>query len=275
MKPFIYLIFLVSLFTPNVYAKKPAIQHSVNYHNNLDIRQYWVSEKLDGVRGYWSGQQMYTRQGNPINLPKGYSDNWPSVPFDGELWHSRGGFQKTVSCVRKKIPEPSCWREIEFRVFDLPKSKANFTQRLNQIKQLLNNAPSKTIKMVEQFSINSEEELFSMLDQIVALGGEGLMLHSKNAYYKPGRNKALLKLKPYQDEEGVVLKHISGKGKYKNMLGALLVKNKDGLVFKIGSGFSDKERRTPPPIGSEITYKYIGKTDRGVPRFASFLRNKQ
>ena len=43
-------------------------------------------------------------------------------------------------------------------------------------------------------------------------------------------------------------------------------------IFKVGSGFSDKERQSPPGIGSLVTYKYFGLTSKGTPRFASFMR---
>ena len=98
------------------------------------------------------------------------------------------------------------------------------------------------------------------------------MLHLANANYHSGRTKNLLKLKQHQDAEAVVIAHLPGKGKYSGLLGAIKVKTPDGIVFKIGSGFSDLERKHPPKIGSVITYKYIGKTQRGVPKFASFLR---
>ena len=80
-----------------------------------------------------------------------------------------------------------------------------------------------------------------------------------------------LKLKPYFDAEAVVIGYIAGKGKYKNMLGALKVRSSDGTEFKIGSGFTDQQRSSPPAIGSTITYKYHGFTKNGLPRFASFL----
>lgn len=268
-------IFLITAYSFTSQAEQLPIQHGVNYHKDLNINDYWISEKLDGVRGYWNGKSLLTRQGNPIYLPQGFSDNWPTVPLDGELWSGRGDFQKIVSCVRKKIPNPLCWHSVKFMVFDLPASTANFTKRIEEITQLINLSKSDTIAIIEQFSLSNEQQLFAKLDNIVEMGGEGLMLHHKTARYKSGRNPALLKLKPYQDEEAIVLKHIPGKGKYQRLLGALLVKNKQGVKFKIGTGFSDKERQNPPAIGSEITYKYIGKTERGVPRFASFLRIKQ
>ncbi|MGB1198772.1 MAG: DNA ligase [Thalassotalea sp.] len=269
---FALITFFYSL---NCNAERLPLQHGVKYHNRISINDYFVSEKYDGIRGYWDGNSLFTRQGNPIFLPQGFTKNWPKVALDGELWSARGQFQKIVSCVRKKRPEPECWTKIKFMVFDLPTSNKKFSQRVEQIKKLLHHSNSQTISPVKQFTLTTHNQLFKTLDEVVAQGAEGLMLHYKHAYYKQGRNSALLKLKPYQDEEAFVLKHIPGKGKFKGMLGAILVKNKQGIQFKIGTGFSHKERLSPPAIGSEITYKYIGKTERGVPRFASFLRIKQ
>ena len=98
------------------------------------------------------------------------------------------------------------------------------------------------------------------------------MLHKGSAFYQAKRSKDLMKLKKYQDAEAVVLQHLKGKGRNTGRLGALLVRNDEGIVFKIGSGFSDTERENPPAIGATITYQYIGKTKNNVPRFASFMR---
>ena len=38
------------------------------------------------------------------------------------------------------------------------------------------------------------------------------------------------------------------------------------------SGLSDADRASPPPVGSWIMYKFYGKTQKGLPRFASFMR---
>jgi len=72
--------------------------------------------------------------------------------------------------------------------------------------------------------------------------------------------------------EAVVVGHLPGKGRLAGMLGALLVETPDGRRFRLGTGFSDEERREPPPLGATVTYRYFGKTRNGVPRFASFLR---
>ena len=114
--------------------------------------------------------------------------------------------------------------------------------------------------------------LMERLDSIVRAGGEGLMLHRDGSDYRAGRSDDLLKVKPYLDAEARVVAQLPGKGKYAGMLGALLVEDKEGRRFRIGTGFSDAERRSPPPIGSLVTFKYQERTDKGIPRFASFLR---
>ena len=128
------------------------------------------------------------------------------------------------------------------------------------------------LRVIEQYRVANHSILMQQLSKIVNQGGEGLMLHRADAVYRKGRTKDLLKVKPYYDAEAIVVSHTQGKGKFSGLLGAILVKTPEGKLFRIGSGFSMQQRRFPPPIGSLITYTYHGKTDRGIPRFASFLR---
>ena len=76
------------------------------------------------------------------------------------------------------------------------------------------------------------------------------------------------------DSECKVIGYTQGKGKFKGKLGAILCQaNFKGELktFKIGSGFTQKERENPPPINSLITYKYNGFTKNNLPRFPVFL----
>ena len=82
----------------------------------------------------------------------------------------------------------------------------------------------------------------------------------------------MLKLKPQQDAEAQVVAYEPGRGRLTGLMGALQVRNEDGVAFRIGSGFADAQRRDPPPIGSWITYTHRGHTPGGVPRFASYWR---
>ena len=103
MKLFITILLLFfSLNAQNAPQSKPAIQQATIYRKITDINEYWVSEKLDGMRGYWNGKQLLTRQGNIISNPKWFTINWPNRVMDGELWIKRNHFQQTLSCIRKK-----------------------------------------------------------------------------------------------------------------------------------------------------------------------------
>jgi len=53
---------------------------------------------------------------------------------------------------------------------------------------------------------------------------------------------------------------------------AKYVNSPEGRSFRIGSGFSDAQRASPPPPGSWVTYRYNGLTSTGLPRFARFMR---
>ena len=253
---------------------KPAIQHATTYQVVDDIREYWISEKLDGIRGYWTGKQLLTRQGNTIHTPDWFTQYWPTHIMDGELWIARDQFQATLSCVRKVTIDEICWHNVRFMIFDLPMHTGTFTERIKAMETLIGKTRSMSLSMIKQFKLDTVEQLEDTLTNIINNQGEGLMLHHDNARYHVGRTKNIMKLKRHQDAEATVIAYIGGKGKYDGMLGALKVKTQKGIVFKIGSGFSDHDRANPPAIGSIITYKYNGKTQSGIPRFARYFRLK-
>jgi DNA ligase-1 len=266
------LYFLISFSFSSFAAEKPNIQLATIYHQDIDISDYFVSEKLDGIRGYWDGEQLISRQGNLFHPPKWFVKNFPNVPLDGELWIARQSFEKVSSIVRDKKGDPQRWKQVSFMIFDLPQSDKPFSERLLALQKLIDLSDSPYLKLIPQHKVKNNDALQSLLDETVSKGGEGLMLHKESALYQAKRSKDLLKLKKYEDEEALVVSYIAGKGRNEGRLGALVVKNEDGIVFKIGSGFSDSERDNPPKIGDVITYKFIGKTKNKVPRFASYLR---
>ena len=251
----------------------PPVMLANIYRPDAKLADYWVSEKLDGVRGYWDGEKLLTRGGNRINAPGWFTAGWPKISMDGELWVGRGKFAETVSIVLHQTPDDAGWRKIRFMVFDLPTHPGAFTERNEALKTLLSGVPLPWVRQVEQIKAADHVRLRAMLDRVVKNGGEGLMLHRGGSLYRAGRSDDLLKLKPYQDAEARVIGHLPGKGKYSGMLGALLVETAEGLQFRIGTGFSDADRANPPPLGSWVTYRFTGLNEKsGIPRFARFMR---
>ena len=245
------------------------------YKQTDDIDEYWVSEKYDGVRAYWDGQRFISRQGNEYTAPKWFTKGLPDRPLDGELWIARNTFEQLISTVKKDDPVDEEWKNVRFEVFELPDASGTFSDRILAMESLIESIENKHIRLAKQYRLNSHAALMSKLDEVVANGAEGLMLHHQDALYKTGRSNELLKVKKYADAEARVIKHLPGKGKYLGMLGSLLVEMPNGTRFRIGSGLSDEERRNPPVIDAEVTYKFYGKTKNGKPRFASFLRVRE
>ena len=132
-----------------------------------------------------------------------------------------------------------------------------------------------SLQAAPQATLADRAELQRRLEAVVAGGGDGLMLHRADAAYRPGRNAALLKLKPLHDAEAVVVGHVAGRGKHLGRMGALRLRTDEGADFLVGTGFSDAEREDPPPLGSVVTFSHRGSTAAGVPRFASYLRVRE
>jgi len=253
-------------------AQVPELPLANIYHQGMPLAEYWVSEKYDGVRAYWDGRRLISRGGHEYRAPGWFTEHFPEQPLDGELWMGRGRFAELSGAVRKAEPDHDEWRQIRFMVFDLPLPDQTFDRRLEQLQALVAGLDSEFIAVVPQHRATSHEALMDELKAVVAAGGEGLMLRRGGSYYQAGRSDDLVKVKPYQDAEARVVGHLPGKGRYKGMLGALEVELEDGRRFRIGTGFSDAERSSPPAVGSVITFRYSGLTATGLPRFASFLR---
>ena len=253
-------------------AEPPAILLAEVYRDQVDVTRYLVSEKLDGVRAIWDGSTLRFRSGKEINAPRWFVDGLPKRPLDGELWIARGKFERLSGIVRKDVPDDNEWRQVHYMIFELPGAPGTFRERAEAMCEIVRQANIPWLREIEQFSVVDRNSLKKRMAEIVKAGGEGLMLHRADALYQTGRSDTLLKMKPWDDAEAVVIGHVPGKGKNVGMLGALRVRTTDGREFSLGTGFTDAQRREPPPIGASVTYRYHDLTNTGMPRFASFLR---
>ena len=238
----------------------------------IDPAGYLVSEKLDGVRAVWDGKVLRFRSGRLIAAPAWFNAKLPKEPMDGELWMGRGQFDELSGIVRKAKPVDAEWQKVNYMVFELPAGSGRFKDRALAIESIVNSTAWPQLQAVEQMTIANRATLQAKLDDVVQGGGEGLMLHLANAPLATGRSDVLLKLKPLSDAEAIVVGYIAGKGKYAGLTGALVVKSANGQRFNLGTGLSDAQRKSPPAIGSKVTYTYRDVTPSGKPRFASFLR---
>jgi len=229
-----------------------------------------MSEKLDGVRGFWNGKKMLSRAGNPLFLPDYFKEGFPADRhLDGELWGGRGAFQTTVGIVKSRTCD-SRWKTITYQVFDTPQVDAPFEKRMQVITDYFNENHAPYVRVVEHERCEGREHLKNTLANVESKGGEGIMLRQPDSKYVGARSSTLLKVKSFQDAEARVLSYEPGKGRHEGRVGALCVQMANGTIFRIGSGLSDEDRDNPPPIGSIVTYRFQELTLDGVPRFSAF-----
>lgn len=262
------------------HSPAPSLMLANVYRDSTVLADYWVSEKYDGVRGYWDGQTLWTRGGERVAAPAWFTAGWPKEPMDGELWAGHGQFSRAVSTVRQQTPQDAAWHKLRFMVFDLPAQTGTFTERIPVLHGVVSRIDQLWVQAVAQSKVASPQALRILLDKTVKNGGEGLMLHRGASLYKGMRSDDLLKLKTHEDSEARVVAHLAGQGKHAGRLGALLVEipaagDKPAQRFKLGTGFSDAQRQNPPAIGARVTYRYRGLNDSGIPRFASFMRVRE
>lgn len=268
------LLFLVPCDAAHLRAAEPqpapAMLAQV-WQPGMDVQGWWMSEKLDGVRGYWTGARLVSRAGNVFAAPEWFTENFPPVPLDGELWVGRQKFSDVVSIVRRTAPHDG-WKSVRYMIFDAPQAEGGFERRLDFAREWFRNHPNPYAAAIEHEVCNSEDHLRKRLAEVEALGGEGLILRRPASAYTVGRSATILKVKTFQEAEAVVLEHLPGSGRNAGRMGSLRVETADGVRFAIGTGFTDAERDDPPPVGSTVQFKHQGFTKAGIPRFASFLR---
>lgn len=255
--------------------RPPALLLAVDADDDIHPEGYLVSEKYDGVRAFWDGQRLRTRGGHTIAAPAWFLRHLPPVALDGELWAGRGRFEALSGAVRRHEPRDAEWQHITYMAFDLPQAGGPFSARAERLASLGQDIDWPGFQAVEQRRVASRAELQRWLNEVVAAGGEGLMLHRADAMHVAGRSPVLQKLKPVHDADARVLGAVPGRGRHEGRMGALRVITPEGRQFLLGTGFSDAERAAPPPPGSIVTYRHRGHTEAGLPRFASFLRVRE
>jgi len=237
---------------------KPMLAQS---YDGQDVSGWLMSEKLDGVRAIWNGEDFISRNGNVFEVPEWFKNAMPKVCLDGELWMGRGQFQETVGIVRSKKPQDPRWEKIKFHVFDAPEFNGVFKDRIKYCAELL--ASNLVAVAVPHSRCGSVIDLHLLCSQIVSEGAEGLMVRDPESKYIPRRSDRLLKYKLTNSDEG---KLVSITGKMKSISISWR-----GMIVNIGTGFDSLTRKNPPAIGSTVTFEYRGFTDSGLPRNAAFV----
>ena len=267
--PFCLLVFVITAD-----AASPELQIPETYHGNENITGWYMSEKLDGIRGYWDGQRLLSKAGTIIHAPSWFTDNLPPFELDGELWAGRGNFEDVQCTVLDETPS-SGWRNISYNIFEVPHAPGDFPTRLDKARKWFSGHEADHVQIIPQITCTGHEHVQRFLKKIAKDAGEGVILKDPTIPYRDGSEQRVLKIKHIDYMDGTVIGHTPGKGKYTGLMGSLPLKLANGVVFNLGTGFSMHERHYAPRIGAVVTFKHYGFSKSGKPRFASFVKIKK
>lgn len=275
----------------NLELTNPGIKdYGKKYDDEIGIYGSWyMSEKYDGIRAFWTGKELRTRSMRKFTcVPSWFIKKLPrGIPLDGEIIVPNKPFQYFSSLSITKEEDPK-WKEVEYKVFDMPIPNVSFEERLNRLRKI------KGIDLVEFIKLKNIKADFKKVNEyfrkVVEKGGEGVILIKADSHYLPKRVKHCLKYKKEMSGEAEVIGYCEGFGKYYQKLGKFKCKiPKTGKTFYCGTGLSDELRNMyhfdktvcylidddkphlkAPRIGDIITFNCMEILPSGIPRMSVF-----
>ena len=243
--------------------------------------------KLNGLRCMFIPQRgFFSRDGKRWNDAVLAHIVPPDTDYiiDGELYCHGLSLQRINSAVGVNRLEPGFDADyITFHAFDLVEPKFNALTRMLLLEKILNDHKSETqaINLIEWEICKTRIELDDCYNDYITKGYEGQMLKSVFGSYMPQGAKErstmnLQKRKAFLDAEFQCIgRVVSTEGKCAGKLGALKFITSKGVVFEVGTGFTDEEREEyiAPNyhFQRKATIKYLNLTDDGRPFNASFV----
>lgn len=243
--------------------------------------------KLNGLRCmYIPGRGFYSRDGKRWNDSVLAHIVMPMTDYiiDGELYSHGLSLQRINSAVGVNRLEPGFDADyIAFHAFDLVEPKHNALTRILLLDKILADHRMETayVHMIQWEICKTRIELDECYNHYITLGYEGQMLKSVFGTYMPQGPKErptmnLQKRKAFLDAEfDCVGRVMSEEGKCAGKLGALIFKTNRGVIFEVGTGFTDEEReeymKPAFDFKKKATIKYLNLTDDGRPFNASFV----
>jgi DNA ligase-1 len=273
---------------------------------NLESLEYpiLVYPKLDGIRCIIKDCVPLSRTLKEI--PNKYIRNTlaslPLTGADGELIVGDPAdpdiYRKTNSAVMSHEGEP----DFSYYVFDIWNSDLILSDRIDKLKQFRSTHLLPKVEFLFGQLTDSPEEVQALEETYINLGYEGVILRNPNAMYKFGRctlkENNSYKLKRFVDDEATIigfeeemhngnnaeLNELGGTKRStaksgltgKDSLGAFICKTHDGVEFRIGSGFTQRDRKAfwddrENLRGTLVKYKYFPVGIKDKPRHPIFL----
>ena len=232
----------------------------------LEGKTFAITAKLDGfrliaIKDSSGSVKFYSRVGQLIEglveIEQEFKDIPNNTAFDGELtvsdyfyMSSKDAYKKASKIIRLKGDTPKTG--LTYRVFDCmaadeflaQKCVNTYDERRVMLDTFANRVDLKHIDVLPVLYRGGDtSKIIEWLNRITADDGEGCMVNICNEKYSWTRSWALMKVKKFQSLDLLVVDMEEGSGRLAGTLGAIHVRYKNGNIVKVGSGFSDEERK--------------------------------
>lgn len=262
----------------------------VKYIDKIDFsKQEWIAQtKFNGCRCIVTKNGAFTRSGEKLltidhilNEFNPIFEKYPDAVFDGELFNYdlREQLNELIKLVRKTVnikleDLEKSKQTVQYHVYDgfltEENEKNEYFSRYGDVVEVI--SPLKYSFEVECVSIKSNENLNEFYNQQLNNKQEGIILRNANAIYEQKRSKNLLKYKPVDDDEAIIMNIKDGNGNWSNIAKTATI-NWNGKIFDatfLGSQAELKNvwNNKNKYLNKQIKFKYNGLTGLGIPNFA-------
>jgi DNA ligase-1 len=252
-----------------------------------DMESVYIEPKLDGIRCFAiveNGEaKLFARSGKLIsNFDNTIGTALGALGdgcYDGELMGEdfvalmRQAYRKDNVNVEHTYLSLFDYLSLEeWRSGDVVTSTKD---RYTELKKRVNGS-NPFINVVGRHKIPANiKEIMALHKYFVEAGYEGAMVKTIDAPYRFGRSYDVMKVKEFHDVDLPIIGLEEGTGRHAGRLGAVKI-NFNGVIVKVGSGFSDEQREQvwnnqDNFLGRIIEVRYQEVTPDGSLRFPTFV----
>jgi DNA ligase-1 len=238
----------------------------------------YVQPKLDGYRGIYHDEKIYSRRAQEFQVVKHITEQLKGVPYilDGELYnHQELTFQELGILKKKNLKENSIdtkiLERIQYYVYDIIDENLSFEERYKILSTI------KNVVIVPSYICKTKEDIEKYHQLFLEQGYEGSIIRNKDAKYELNkRSYNLLKYKEFDDSEFEIINFT----RENEGMVVWICKTSDGKEFRVQSKGTKEERKElykhgKEYIGKQLSVQYFGLTNDGIPRFPKTFRKGQ
>lgn len=261
-----------------------------NFLDRLDKIVYpvIVDKKFNGGRVVTKEDGQFSRKGEKYqSIPHLYESleflfkKYPNLIIDGEAYNHdyRYNLNEIMKLIRKTVHISSddlmeSRSKIKYYIYDgygfenITKETHQFERRASLIK-LLRDIPF--IVPVDGKIAENEKDVYKIYQDYLDEGYEGAIIRLDSPYENK-RSSNLLKLKPEDSDEAIIIDILEGEGNWSGAGKIITLKWRDKIFNATFKGtFEDAQdflKNKNEWIGKEITFLYNGLTGLNIPNFA-------